>query len=99
MSIARWCEWRRAGLALAVLTPLVAASAAEAAPRKPKPAAARPSPKTSPKTSIDVPGQLAILVGRDLDAAARAAAVLGETPDAAAHGALLDALATGLPPR
>jgi hypothetical protein len=66
------------------------APAALAAPKRLKPTAA---------ATIDVPATLAVLIGADASAAEGAASRLGEVADAAAHGALLDALATGLPPR
>jgi HEAT repeat protein len=50
-----------------------------------------------PKPKVDVAGEAAALAGGDLDAAARAAEALGKLDAPAAHDALLDGLALGLP--
>lgn len=84
MTHARWL-W--VGLAIATVgspTPATGQPAKKAAAAK-KPAAVPPELVTA-------------LGGADLEAAARAAEQLGANPNAAAHDALLDALALGLPP-
>lgn len=58
----------------------------------PLPAAAQPAPGKR-----DLAADLAALAGTDAEAAARAADSLGANPAPAAHDALLDALAMGLP--
>ncbi len=59
------------------------------------PAAAQPAPRAPVKR--DLAADAAALSGPDVEAAARAAERLGENPAPAAHEALLDALAMGLP--
>jgi HEAT repeat protein len=54
--------------------------------------------KKGGKKAADVSAEVAALAGADLEAAARAADTLGASAEPAAHDALLDALALGLPP-
>ncbi|HEU0036807.1 MAG TPA: HEAT repeat domain-containing protein [Kofleriaceae bacterium] len=75
-------------LAIAAVATTAGAQPAGKAPAKP-PAAKKPSP---------LAGDVAALLGTDVEAAARAATTLGGSPSPAAHDALLDALALGLPP-
>ncbi len=60
------------------------------------PAGAQPAPKRAPAPAESA-GDVAALSGTDVEAAARAAERLGRSPAPAAHEALLDALARGLP--
>ena len=50
------------------------------------------------KPPVDLSAEIAALNGADLEAAAKAADTLGASAEPAAHDALLDALALGLPP-
>jgi HEAT repeat protein len=71
-----------------------------------QPAEAPPPPaKKAPKKDrgkkkpvVDLSAEVAALNGADLEAAAKAADALGASVEPAAHDALLDALALGLPP-
>jgi HEAT repeat protein len=65
---------------------------------KPAPAPRRPAPKGTPK-KVDLAPEIAALSGADDDAAMVAATSLGTSEQPAAHDALLDALAFGLPSR
>lgn len=96
------------GLVLAVATPAAAQPAqappAAGAPATPKPAAAPKAPKApkakkgaKAKVAEISPADVAALSGANLEAAAKAAEVLGTLDAPAAHDALLDALALGLP--
>lgn len=98
------------GLVLAVAAPAAAQPAepppAAGAPATPKPAPkARKAPKApkAPKKGAKAkvaeisPADVAALSGANLEAAAKAAVVLGTLDVPAAHDALLDALALGLP--
>lgn len=64
--------------------------AAKKAPKPPKPKAGR--------AKVDLSAEIAALNGADLEAAAKAADALGASAEPAAHDALIDALALGLPP-
>lgn len=77
---------------LAALLLCAAAASADAGkkPKGPKPKAAKPS--------VDVIEKRAALEGTDRQAAIAAATALGESDEAAAHEALLDALSLGLDP-
>lgn len=76
-----------------------AAQPAELPPPAPKPAPKRPAPpKGNPKKGNLGP-ETAALGGADDDSAMTAATTLGASEQPAAHDALLDALAFGLPPR
>lgn len=70
-----------------------AASGAPAAKTPAKAAKRRPGRAAK----VDLAPLMAALGGTDVEAAARAAETLGASPDPAAHDALLDALAMGLP--
>ncbi len=62
-------------------------------------AVAQPRPAPRPKkVKVDVAAQKAALLGGDVDKGTVAAVELGKSDDAAAHGALLEGLATGLHP-
>jgi HEAT repeat protein len=64
-----------------------------------QPAAKRPAKGAKHRPGkVDLAPAIAALGGTDLEAAAKAAETLGESADPAAHDALLDALAMGLPP-
>jgi HEAT repeat protein len=67
---------------------LLAAASASAQPK---------APKATPKKG-DIAAEVTALGGADLEAATRAADALGKSDLPAAHDALLDALALGLPP-
>jgi HEAT repeat protein len=92
----------KAALAAALVSGLVVGSAVAqkgkggAAAKKPPPGSKTPASK---KTNTDVDAAKAALTGSDEDAAVKAAGDLGSSDDAAAHDALLDALATGLDPQ
>ncbi len=67
------------------------------APKAPK--APKPTPKAPPKAGKkDLDPAIAALGGADQDAAVKATQTLGSSDQPAAHDALLDALAFGLPP-
>lgn len=68
------------------------------APKAPKPAPKKAPPKGGKKV-VDLAPDIAALGGADLDAAVKATEALGASELPAAHDALLDALAFGLPPR
>src|SRR5215213_7076547 len=85
---------RIVGIVAVVGGVVVGQGAAAAGPAR---AVKRPAPASAP--AVDLTAVRAALIGRDLDAAVRAAAALGELALPAAHDALLDALATGLAPR
>lgn len=66
-------------------------------------AGAQPAPKQAKQArkkagKVDLGPTVAALSGADLEAAAKAAEILGGSADPSAHDALLDALAMGLPP-
>lgn len=61
-------------------------------------ALAQPKQRGKKPPAVDLSAEIAALNGSDLEAAARAADVLGTRPEPLAHDALLDALALGLPP-
>lgn len=79
-------SWLSAAIAAVLLT---GGAQAQKGPKK---------PKKVPKPSVDVIEKRTALLGADKDAAMAAATALGNTDDAAAHDALLDALALGLSP-
>lgn len=74
-----------------------AAGAPAARPTAPN-KASRKRARAAKPAPIDIAPLVAQLAGTDHEAAAQAAAALGATTDPAAHDALLDALALGLPP-
>lgn len=78
---------------LATLTFALAIGLATTAAAQPRGGA--PKPK---KVKVDVAAQKAALMSGDADKGKAAAAELGKTDDAAAHGVLLSALGTGLHP-
>lgn len=59
---------------------------------------AQPAKKNTRSKARDLSAEIAALNGADYEAAARAADTLGTLADPAAHDALIDALAMGLPP-
>jgi len=61
-------------------------------------ALASPALAQKAKNRVDLSAEVAALAGADLEAAAKAADALGASTEPAAHDALLDALALGLPP-
>jgi len=67
-------------------------AAKQAAPKAPK------APKAGKGPKIDLAPTVAAVNGANVEAAVKAAELLGATGDPAAHDALLDALAMGLPP-
>ncbi|MGE0545497.1 MAG: HEAT repeat domain-containing protein [Kofleriaceae bacterium] len=88
----RQASWLAFGLAMAgmtIATPVIG----QPAPKKPKPGRGAKAPKT-----VDISGHVSALAGTDLEAAARAAEALAAIDAPAAHDALLDGLALGLPP-
>lgn len=90
----------RSNIARLVVALSLAAAATAAAQPRPRPAApGRPAPKPPKKVKIDVAVQAAALASADVEKAAAAAAELGKTEEAAAHDALLGALALGLHPQ
>ena len=89
-----------------MLAGLLAFGSAAAQPaEKPAPAPKAPAPrkappkKGGPKKKIDLAPEIAALGGVDQDAAVKASENLGAADQPAAHDALLDALAFGLPAR
>ncbi len=98
--------WLVVGLACALVGPAAAQGPAPAAgapvqPTAPKAAKAPKGPKKGAKVvavKVDVPATVAMLWGGSNDAAAKAAETLATSSDPAAHEALLDALAIGMPP-
>jgi HEAT repeat protein len=84
------------GMCLAVIlsTQPALAQPAEAPPAKKAPKRER----GKKKPVVDLSVEIAALNGADLEAAAKAADTLGASSEPAAHDALLDALALGLPP-
>lgn len=87
------------GVSCALAAPVLsqpAAPAAKAPAAKAAPAG-KGAKKGAPK-GIDLAPTIAALMGPDLEPAAHAAETLGASSDPAAHDALLDALAMGLPP-
>lgn len=87
--------------ALMLAGSLVFGTAAAQPVEKAPPAAPRKAPRPAPKPNkkVDLAPEIATLNGTDDDAAIAAAATLGASEQPAAHDALLDALAFGLPPR
>ncbi|HVK78272.1 MAG TPA: hypothetical protein VM734_33435 [Kofleriaceae bacterium] len=80
-----------------ILAALLAAPVVASAQPASRPAPGRVAPPAKPK-KVDVDKARAALLGADAAKAAQAATELGGSKDAAAHAALLDALATGLHP-
>jgi len=82
---------------------------AAGAASQPNPNAKAPAPKKAPKAPkapkkgaapvIDVAANVAALWGQSNESASKAAEALGTSTEAAAHEALLDALAMGMPPQ
>jgi HEAT repeat protein len=71
---------------------------AQPAEAPPPPAKKAPKKDRGKKKVVDLSAEVAAINGADLEAAARAADTLGASAEPAAHDALLDALALGLPP-
>lgn len=68
-------------------------------PAAKQPAAKQPKPKKGAKgAKVELAPTIAAINGASVDAAVKAAEALGASPEPAAHDALLDALAMGLPP-
>src|SRR5689334_19856479 len=89
----------RVALVAALIVRPSAASAAPARAARAKPAAksaAKPTPAPVPRPAPPIG---AALTGGDVNAAIAAARALGDDGSAEAHGALADALATGLHPK
>jgi len=90
----------RVVLGAALAAGFVAPAMAQAKAKPPAPPAAAKDAAAKSKVKPGPVGPLAAaLVGGDVDAAAKAAASLGDDPSPAAHEALLDALSTGLAPK
>jgi len=87
--------------AYALVLVLAVSASADAQPAPARGTAKAPrTPKRGRKApAIDIAAEVAALSGTDLAAAIKAADTLGAAADPAAHDALLDALAFGLPPR
>lgn len=87
------------GLACALTGPALAQPAAPPAPpaAKAKKARAKKAPKAA-AVKVDLAPAISALNGGNNDAAVKAAATLATSADPAAHEALLDALAFGMPP-
>lgn len=92
---------RNTSLIVMMLAGMLASAAAQPAELPPPAPAPRPAPRRpAPKPKkIDLGPEAAALNGVDDDAAIAAATTLGASELPAAHDALLDALAFGLPPR
>jgi HEAT repeat protein len=84
------------GLVCALSGSVVAQPAAPAPAKQAKKAAKKA--KAAPAVKVDLGPATAALNGSDNEAAAKAAALLGTSTEPAAHEALLDALAFGMPP-
>src|SRR5512139_703911 len=95
MATNRWL-WGVCVVAFALSGPAFA-QPAEAPPAAPSQKKA-PRKKDRKKPAVDLSAEIAALNGADLEAAAKAADALGASAEPAAHDALLDALALGLPP-
>jgi HEAT repeat protein len=78
--------------------PAPAQQPAPAAPPTPKAAKAAKAAKPAKGVKADLAPHVAALNGANVDAAVKAAETLGTSAEPAAHDALLDALAMGLPP-
>ncbi len=109
MSVIKWVQGVGATyvpvLMLAVVPALGQSSSAHAQPAAPKPAEqakpARPAkprpPRKVKQPALELAPHVAALAGVDVEAAAKAADALGSSDLPAAHDALLDALALGMP--
>ena len=69
-----------------------------AAARNPIWEAPKPAKRVKKGKAVDLSAEVTALAGADAEAAAKAADALGASAEPAAHDALLDALALGLPP-
>lgn len=86
------------GLVCALGGAVAAQPAAPAAAPAPKAAAKKDAKKGAKAAKVDLAPAVAALNGAQVEAAAKAAETLGTSAEPAAHDALLDALAMGLPP-